>query len=295
VPFLGPYDDLQYAMLARARADGATAVLTGHGGDHLFGGSPHYLGDWLVRGHLRALHRQARARACEARRPYVLALADGALFPLLPTRLQERVMALRALTAPVPQAWVPRHVGAGSAPPAHAFRDSGPDAWWRRLHRIVCAMGQNPSTGHSDRLARRFGLELRLPLLDARLIDFALRTPPDAFFRGSTMKWILRQSLHDVLPPIVRDRPDKANFTPLSAHGLRRQRRGFVETLLVDSELARRGYVQPDAWRTAILGYLQSDDQPLYWANWRSLTLEMWLRAREGRLPPLEPSPGSPR
>jgi asparagine synthase (glutamine-hydrolysing) len=136
-------------------------------------------------------------------------------------------------------------------------------------------------------MGRRFGLEVRNPLTDVRLVEFALRAPPDAFYRDGVTKWLLRQSLRDVLPPPVRDRTDKASFAPLSAHGLQR-RRAFVEALLDDAELGRRAYVRPEPWARAIRGYLEAGaSEPLSWAAWRSLTLEMWLRAREGRLPAL--------
>jgi asparagine synthase (glutamine-hydrolysing) len=136
-------------------------------------------------------------------------------------------------------------------------------------------------------MGRRFGLEPRNPLLDVRLVQFVLRTPPHAFQRDGVPKWLLRQSLHDVLPPLVRDRSDKGSFAPLGSHGLR-QRRTFVEALLLDSELERRGYVRPEAWGHAIRSLLDDAEAPVPWAAWRSLTLEMWLRAGEKRLPALE-------
>ena len=46
--------------------------------------------------------------------------------------------------------------------------------------------------------------------------------------------------------------------------------------------------MRPEPWTRAIRAHLDDDDgSPLSWAAWRSLTLEMWLRARENRLPAL--------
>jgi asparagine synthase (glutamine-hydrolysing) len=285
-PFLGAYDDTQLTLLSRVRADGCRVVMSGHGGDSLFTGSPDYLSDWLVRGRLGALHAQARARARARRRSYLLALADGAVRPLLPPAVQARVLASRSLRPAGARAWLPPHIEAQFRPATHRRLHWGPGAWWRGLRDSLAGLGQTPNGALWDRMARRFGLELRHPLLDARLVAFVLRTPPDAFHRDGVTKWLLRSSLRDLLPPLVRDRTDKADFTPLSIDGLRR-RRAFLEALLADSELERRSYVRPDAWRNAILDHLRRDDAPLPWAIWRSLTLEMWLRAREHRLPAL--------
>jgi asparagine synthase (glutamine-hydrolysing) len=286
-PFLGAFDDVHLALFARAQADGCRAVMTGAGGDHLFTGSPDYLGRWLIQGRLGALHEQARARARVRGRGYLLALADGALRPWLPPALQARVLAARSQWPAGARAWLPAHLEARYRPATHPRLHWGPSAWWQGVRDIVTAFGQTPTGSHWDRMGRRFGLEVRNPLTDVRLVEFALRAPPDAFYRDGVTKWLLRQSLRDVLPPPVRDRTDKASFAPLSAHGLQR-RRAFVEALLDDAELGRRAYVRPEPWARAIRGYLEAGaSEPLSWAAWRSLTLEMWLRAREGRLPAL--------
>jgi asparagine synthetase B (glutamine-hydrolysing) len=182
--------------------------------------------------------------------------------------------------------WLPPHIEAQYQPRTPRL-PWGPRAWWHALHDAFANAGQTPNGSHWDRMGRRFGLEPRNPLLDVRLVQFVLRTPPHAFQRDGVPKWLLRQSLHDVLPPLVRDRSDKGSFAPLGSHGLR-QRRTFVEALLLDSELERRGYVRPEAWGHAIRSLLDDAEAPVPWAAWRSLTLEMWLRAGEKRLPALE-------
>jgi hypothetical protein len=68
-------------------------------------------------------------------------------------------------------------------------------------------------------------------------------------------------------------------------HGLRRERRAFVQALIQDGELARRGYVDSQGWRESIQNYLDGRG-PLLWVYWYGLILEIWLRLRTGRLPP---------
>ena len=46
--------------------------------------------------------------------------------------------------------------------------------------------------------ARR-GIEYRYPLLDRRLLEFALGLPPEQFLRGKWNRWLMRHALRDVL------------------------------------------------------------------------------------------------
>ena len=95
---------------------------------------------------------------------------------------------------------------------------------------------------------------------------------------------LLREALRDILPPTLRDRRVKTSYLPLMARGLRGRHGSFVQSLLADSELARHELVVPEAWREGVEQFLAGDDEvPI----WRGIALELWLRLREGRLPPL--------
>jgi asparagine synthase (glutamine-hydrolysing) len=285
-PFFAPYDGALYELLAQARADGRRTLLMGHGGDLLLIGSAHYLADWLFQGRWRAVQEQVRIRARKVGKPYLLTFADSVLVPLLPVPLQRQVWTrVYGWQAPA-GAWLPAHIRDRFHPKEWPDLHTGRRAWWYFLRGHVNALGQNPDGAYLDRMMRLFGLEVRQPFLDVRLLQFMLGAPPDAAYRDGTIKWVLREALRDILPPVVRDRPDKANFGPLLEFGLREGRRRFVEALLQDSELERRGYVVPGRWREAVQRFLQGRTGHSS-GLWQSLTLEMWLRVREGRLPAL--------
>jgi asparagine synthase (glutamine-hydrolysing) len=57
-----------------------------------------------------------------------------------------------------------------------------------------------------------FGIEARHPFYDTRLIEFVFSLPPEFMFSRKQTKRILRESMSDCLPKIVRDREDKAEF-----------------------------------------------------------------------------------
>ena len=64
----------------------------------------------------------------------------------------------------------------------------------------------------------RAGIEYRFPLLDRRLLEFALSLPPEQFRRPAISRWIMRHALRHSLPPEVCWNPIKAE--PARAHAL---------------------------------------------------------------------------
>lgn len=283
-PYFAPYDAMFYETLARARADGVRAVLMGHGGDSLLDGSPRYFADLLLMGRWRDLHRQVRAYSVATKRPYLIGLAGNAVTPLLPPWLRGMVEYRHW---PRLKPLMPAHLRARRLDGRPKLYN-GRHAWWYTLRDQLAGFGQTPHEAHLDRLMRLFGLEVRQPFLDVRLLQFILRLPPEGAYSDGTRRQVLRESLRDILPPLIRDRNDKASFLPLADYGLRERRRTFVEALLQESELARRGYVLPGAWQRAVQDYLRTGGG-LYSVHWSSLVLEIWLRIRAGRLPPLDP------
>lgn len=280
-PFFAPYDAMFYKTLTQAQADGMRVMLMGHGGDLLLDGSPRYLADWLLAGRWREVHRQTRAYASAAGRPYAVGLIGNAVSPLFPTWARRRI-EFRHM--PRIKALVPKHLRAfGFDAIPHVHR--GGNAWWYDLRERLI-IGQTPHEGYLDRLMRLFGMQVRQPFLDVRLIKFILDLPPDATYSNGTHRTILRQGLADILPASVQARRSKTSFAPLMRHGLQ-ARSKFVHALLQDSELARRGVVVERVWQRAIEESLRTE-QLLSIVYWNSLVTEIWLRIQSGRLPELD-------
>jgi asparagine synthase (glutamine-hydrolysing) len=82
-----------------------------------------------------------------------------------------------------------------------------------------------------DRAAMANSLETRAPLLDHRIIEFALRLPPHYKLQHSVGKKVLREVLYRCVPQKMVDRPKMGFSIPLAAW-LKKELRPWAENLL---------------------------------------------------------------
>lgn len=59
--------------------------------------------------------------------------------------------------------------------------------------------------GDYNALANAYGLEMRDPTADVRLVEFCLAIPESQYLGGGQFKWLLRRLMKDVLPPEILD------------------------------------------------------------------------------------------
>ncbi len=67
----------------------------------------------------------------------------------------------------------------------------------------------------TDRASMRFSLEMRCPMLDHRIVDFAMRVPMEYKYRDGIKKYILKDILYDYIPKEMMDRPKKGFGVPI--------------------------------------------------------------------------------
>jgi asparagine synthase (glutamine-hydrolysing) len=95
-----------------------------------------------------------------------------------------------------------------------------------------------------DRMSMAVSLEARVPLLDHRIVEFALNLPPELKLRGNTTKHLLRRAVADLLPPAVLAKPKQGFSIPLK-QWLRGPLRPLMTDLLSPSAIGRNGFFQP--------------------------------------------------
>jgi len=93
---------------------------------------------------------------------------------------------------------------------------------------------------YTDRMAMAHGVEVRVPLLDPDLVDFAAAVPDRLRQRGRSGKWIFKKAMEGILPDDVIHRPKTGFGAPLR-HWLRHELRPLVGDLLGPDAIRRRG------------------------------------------------------
>jgi asparagine synthase (glutamine-hydrolysing) len=126
------------------------------------------------------------------------------------------------------------------------------------------------------RQAARYGIELRHPLLDHRLFDFAAALPTAQTFAAGQRKVVLRNAMHGRLPEAVLDGWDKTYPAAIAHRGLREREQAKVWALMTDMRAAEMGFVDEHRLRSAYTHYLEGRSENTRF--WHTLTLEAWLR-----------------
>jgi asparagine synthase (glutamine-hydrolysing) len=141
-----------------------------------------------------------------------------------------------------------------------------------------------------DRMAMANSLEVRSPLLDHKIIEFAARLPSDLKYRNGTSKYFLKRHTEKRVPPSIVHRPKMGFSIPLSAW-LRNDLRAAAADLLLSDRSLERGYVEPEAvralWRRHQDGSREHPHQ-----IWALMVLELWHRLFFDRSPADGVEPG---
>jgi asparagine synthase (glutamine-hydrolysing) len=126
-----------------------------------------------------------------------------------------------------------------------------------------------------DRASMSVGLEARAPFLDPRLLEYAWRLPFDLKVNGEVRKWILRQVLHRHVPPALVDRPKQGFCVPLDMW-LRNGLRDWAESLLNETRLRREGLLDARMVRDEWARHLAGGSRWKY-RVWAVLMFQAWL------------------
>lgn len=132
-----------------------------------------------------------------------------------------------------------------------------------------------------DRMSMACSLEVRVPLLDHTLVEFAFSLPLALKLRGLTTKYLLRQALQPWLPPAILRRR-KRGFNPplefwLQAHlADYAQEWGFWPTLR-ECGLFNLDFVK-ELWAAHLAGHRNYARQ-----LWALLLFALWWKYRRGR------------
>jgi len=125
-----------------------------------------------------------------------------------------------------------------------------------------------------DRASMAASLEARVPLLDHRVVRFAMRLPVGLKLHNGITKYLLRQLLYRYVPPELVDRPKRGFEIPLD-RWLRAELRGLVEQYTSSESL--RPFMQwmnPKTVDAETGRFLEG--KGTYQRTWSIVVLAMW-------------------
>jgi asparagine synthase (glutamine-hydrolysing) len=268
-------------MVSKLAAEHVTVVLTGDGGDELFGGYDKYVVEGIERERDR-IPRPVRSAA-------------GAIGRLLPEGVKGRNF-LRHLSYEGPRRYLDAVTACGPAerasllepaareqvaltdPLAPALRDlQQPDHWLSAIQswdlQSYLPLDILPKV---DRMTMAHSIEARPALLDHRMVEFAASVPPELRLRGTSTKYLFKRAMRGLLPDSVIDRPKRGFSIPLG-HWLRGDWSGFVRDVLLSDTCRRRGIFRPAYIRRLLR--LHDRGRDINERLWALVSFELWCRA----------------
>jgi asparagine synthase (glutamine-hydrolysing) len=248
----GPANLLMHdAILESFRQHGLRVRLTGSGGDQLTIGDPRHTADLLRRLRVWEAIRQAGLDRSVLYDPddnvsTLSVFARYGVLPLMPIPL------VRSLKSILRKPKVPFWIQPQFATKTHLVDRLQANKRKRLSRRLFPTIVQDEIWKIEndgwwglhlewwDRYNFSFGLEVRHPFYDRRLVEFCLTMPEEQRWRGDITRVMVRRAMKGMLPESVLNRHTKGNF---SSELVRHLRQPEVRKVLGSSLLAARGYV----------------------------------------------------
>ena len=238
-----------YLVSQFARQD-VKVILSGVGGDELFGGYRRYLGEHYAQQYHRLPAWLRRSAASVAGRLpadrhsgllNTLRLAKGFLASSEMTADERYRSYLQVLDRQTVSALLMRPDAGHSDPLSLAFAEAGDQDILNRMF-AVDAETQLPDDllMLTDKMSMAVSLECRVPLLDHQLVELAAAMPAAIKVRGGRLKHVLKESLGSLLPKDILDRKKRGFGTPMGAW-LKKELAPLLKRLLAPEVVQARG------------------------------------------------------
>ncbi len=281
-------------LVSKLARESVTVILSGVGGDELFGGYRRYLGDSLRRWYgvlpgavrrklLPALLRripQDRTSSWKDYARYAAAFVKTAdLDPVA------RYMSYVTLLSPEAQADLLTakakgnangHGASAQALQCYFSECEGADSLNRTIYADLKTSLPDDLLALTDRMSMAASIECRAPLVDSELVEMTMKIPSSLKVRGLSLKYLLKKAVAPWLPKEVIERKKRGFGAPVGAW-LRQKLRPLVGELLSEEQVRRRGLFQWPAIRDLIDSHEQqrSDHTDHLFAL---IALEFWCR-----------------
>lgn len=135
----------------------------------------------------------------------------------------------------------------------------------------------------TDRLSMLHSLEVRVPMVDHRLVEFAATIPPRLKVQGTTKKVLFRRLLQRRLPAELFRAPKRGFVGPMG-QWLRGDLREVIQDSLRSRALRESGWLAPDAAQAMVRHHEAGTSDRYALPLWSVLMFARWYE-RHGQLP----------
>ena len=269
-----------------------TVALSGDGGDELFAGYNRYIQSQKIGGAINKFPmwmRKGGQQMIEALSP---AFWDG-VFSVVPkskrpAQMGDKMHKIASILCDdkdgfyrrlISQCDNPEEIVLGSREPKGlvwdpAARALTPDMieWMRYLD--TCTYLPDDILAKTDRASMAVSLEVRVPILDHRVIEFAWTLPTSRLIKNGQSKWPLREVLYRHVPREIIERPKMGFGVPIG-DWMRGPIKEWAEDLLNPTAIKKHGILNPDLIWKKWLEH-QSGERNWQYYLWNILMLQAW-------------------
>ena len=246
-------------LVAKLARESVTVILSGVGGDELFGGYRRYLGDNLARyyrwlpgvirkkwlpGIVAALPQDRHSNLKNYVR-YADAFIKSAestsasrymsYVTLFSPELQDSLLVNRFANG------LSRSNGLASPTMGNYFAAAGDDDDLNQMIYVDTKTSlADDLLALTDKMTMAASIECRAPFVDQELVELAARMPGSLKVRGLTMKYVLKKAVEPWLPPDILNRKKRGFGAPMGSW-IRKDLEPLLQSLLSESQIKKRG------------------------------------------------------
>jgi asparagine synthase (glutamine-hydrolysing) len=266
-----------------------TVVLSGDGGDELFGGYDTYLADWMYRQY-RKVPAFIRNRVVM---PVTMCLPPSEKKKGLRNRLKRFVEGTRYPEDLQHVRWMmfladeekSRLYGEAMSPVRsqhlpdeyirhHFAQADSQDYVNRQLYVDIKTYLCDDIMVKVDRMSMATSLEARAPFLDYRVVEYAATIPSALKIRGAQTKYILKKAMAPLLPPEIINRGKEGFSIPIK-NWLRQELRPMLLDTLSPARVRRDGLFNAEYMERLVNEHLQGVENHSH-RLWALMVFNIW-------------------
>jgi len=252
-------------LIARLAKETVTVILSGVGGDELFGGYRRYLGDSVGKYYRRIPKFMRRSVV-----PFVLSKLPQDRHSALANYARLANSYIRSAELDPAQSYADFITVFSPAMRAELLRENhGREDFAVDTHFAQCAEAESLHRNMyvdiktsladdllllTDKMTMAASIECRAPLLDYELVELMARMPSQMKVNGFTLKYLFKKVAAQWLPPEIINRKKRGFGAPVGAW-FRNQLQPLIQDCLNREQVVKRGFFEPDAIRRIICNH----------------------------------------